>query len=122
MAMIDRQAVIKALRFGLERTLDEDLAYGLRMLVDMAIRALAESPFSDPTTAVQCIDRLHDGLRQPAVRDLDDSRIVDTSGASAPRCRRWTGTSLVLAFDEFRFAGDPLHRSPAASPQRSATS
>ena len=38
---------------GLERTLDEDVAYGFRMLVDMAERALSDSPFLDPTTAVQ---------------------------------------------------------------------
>src|SRR5918995_1669959 len=74
---LDRQAVSDALRSGLERTMDEDLAYGFRMLVDMAIRSLSESPFSDPTTAVQCIDRLHDGLRQLVVRDLDDSQLVD---------------------------------------------
>ncbi len=58
--------VRQALTFGLERTLDEDVAYGFRMLVDMGERALSEGPFLDPTTAVQAIDRLHDGLRQLA--------------------------------------------------------
>ena len=53
---------------GLERTLDQDVAYGMRMLVDMAERSLADSPFLDPTTAVQAIDRLHDCLRQLATR------------------------------------------------------
>ncbi len=73
--LVDRQAVTDALQSGLERTLDEDLAYGFRMLVDMAIRSLSESPFSDPTTAVQCIDRLHDGLRQLAGRDPRQRRV-----------------------------------------------
>ena len=64
---LDRDAVAAAMRSGLERTLDEDLGYGFGMLVDMAERALSESPFLDPTTAVRCIDRLHDGLRQLSV-------------------------------------------------------
>ena len=50
----------------LERTLDQDAAYGLRLLVDIAERSLSDSPFHDPTTAVQAIDRLHDCLRQLA--------------------------------------------------------
>ena len=46
------------------------MAYGLRMLVDIAERSLADSPFLDPTTAVQAIDRLHDCLRQLARRTV----------------------------------------------------
>ena len=65
---------------GLERTLDEDLAYGFRMLVDMAERSLSESPFMNPTTAVQCIDRLHDGLRQLATRRIFDGHVYDVNG------------------------------------------
>jgi uncharacterized membrane protein len=108
---VDRHAVTSALRSGLERTLDEDLAYGFRMLVDMAIRSLSESPFSDPTTAVQCIDRLHDGLRQLAVRDLNDGQLVDDSGTLRVTVPTMDWDAYVaLAFDEIRLAG-------ASSPQ-----
>ena len=108
---VDRQAVTDALRSGLERTLDEDLAYGFRMLVDMAIRSLSESPFSDPTTAVQCIDRLHDGLRQLVVRNLDDSTVTDQDGTVRVTIPTMDWDAYVaLAFDEIRLAGD-------ASPQ-----
>ena len=65
---------VSALELGLERTLEQDVAYGFRMLVDMAERALSESAFLDPTTAVQCIDRIHDGLRQLGVRVIPDGR------------------------------------------------
>ncbi len=65
---------------ALERVLDQDVAYGFRMLVDIAERSLADSPYVDPTTAVQAIDRLHDGLRQLARRAFPDGR--------APRRRR----------------------------------
>ena len=80
-AGLDRGAVARCVELGLERTLDEDVAYGFRMLVDVAERSLSESPFLDPTTAVQSIDRLHDGLPQLAVRVIPDGRRYDGAGA-----------------------------------------
>ena len=65
---------------GLERTLDQDVAYGLRLLVDIAERSLSDSPFLDPTTAVQAIDRLHDCLRHIARRQFHDGRFSDSDG------------------------------------------
>ena len=47
---MDSDSAVDALSSALERTLDEDVAYGFRMLVDMAERALSDSPFLDPTT------------------------------------------------------------------------
>jgi uncharacterized membrane protein len=69
-----------ALALKLERTLDWDVGYGIRMLVDIAERSLSESPFQDPTTAVQAIDRLHDILRQLAGRPFPDGRYRDEDG------------------------------------------
>jgi uncharacterized membrane protein len=102
---LDRDVVTAGLRSGLERTLDEDLAYGFRMLVDMAERSLSESSFMDPTTAVQCIDRLHDGLRQLAPRQLFDGRLRDSSGELRVviPVLDWHGY-VHLAFDEIRLA------------------
>ena len=108
---LDREAVTAALQSGLERTLDEDLGYGFRLLVDMAERSLSESSFLDPTTAVQCIDRLHDGLRQLSGRVIPDGRLYDASGrirVTIPTMD-WSGY-VHLAFDEIRLAG-------AGSPQ-----
>src|SRR4029079_8534851 len=65
---------------SLERTLEQDVAYGLRLLVDIAERSLSDSPFQDPTTAVQAIDRLHDCLRQLARRPFPDNRYRDNGG------------------------------------------
>jgi uncharacterized membrane protein len=104
--IVDRERVVRALRSGLERTLDEDLAYGFRMLVDMGERSLSESPFMDPTTAVQCIDRLHDGLRQLAVRRLDDGQLRGADGALRVTIPTMGWDAYVrLAFDEIRLAG-----------------
>ena len=100
-----------ALITSLEPTLDEDVAYGIRLLVDIAERSLADSPFQDPTTAVQAIDRLHDILRQLVRRPFPDGRHRDEAGTVRLVVRAMTWEAYVrLAFDEIRLAG-------AGSPQ-----
>jgi uncharacterized membrane protein len=100
-----------AIVLGLERTLEQDVAYGLRMLVDIAERSLADSPFLDPTTAVQAIDRLHDCLYQLARRPFPDGRHRDEAGVVRLTVRPMSWEAFVrLAFDEIRQAG-------AGSPQ-----
>jgi uncharacterized membrane protein len=108
---VDENRLHSALTFSLEPTLDEDVAYGFRLLVDIAERSLAESPFQDPTTAVQAIDRLHDILRQLARRPFPDGRHLDEAGQVRLTVRTMTWEAYVhLAFDEIRMAG-------AGSPQ-----
>jgi uncharacterized membrane protein len=89
-----------------ERTFEQDAAYGLRLLVDIAERSLSDSPFQDPTTAVQAIDRLHDCLRQLARRDLTNGRHCDGQGALrlVEPVMNWDAY-VHLAFDELRIAG-----------------
>jgi uncharacterized membrane protein len=107
---VEPRSVERYVDIGPERTMTEDVAYGFRMLVDIAERGLSE-PFLDPTTAVQAIDRLHDGLRQLVVRPFPDGRFRDADGAVrlVVPTLRWEGY-VRLAFDELRVAG-------AASPQ-----
>lgn len=108
---LDENRLQSALVVGLEPTLDEDVAYGVRLLVDIAERSLADSPFQDPTTAVQAIDRLHDILRQLARRPFPDGRYSDETGELRLTVRPMSWDAYVhLAFDEIRLAG-------AGSPQ-----
>jgi uncharacterized membrane protein len=96
----------RALVLGLERTLDQDVGYGFRLLVDIAERSLAESPFVDPTTAVQAIDRLHDNLRHLARRSFPDGTYRDRAGNVRLVMRVMTWEAYVhLAFDEIRQVG-----------------
>jgi uncharacterized membrane protein len=108
---VDAARVRDALVLGLDRSLDQDVAYGVRMLVDIAERSLAESPFLDPTTAVQSLDRLHDCMRQLVGRRFPDGRLCDEQGRTRVLLpvMRWADY-VTLAFDEIRLAG-------AGSPQ-----
>ncbi len=63
------EALIGQLAFDRERETAHDPAYGFRQLVDIAERALSPG-VNDPTTAVQCLDRMHALLRHLARRDL----------------------------------------------------
>jgi uncharacterized membrane protein len=108
---LDENTLFSALSLKLEPTLDEDVAYGMRLLVDIAERSLSESPFQDPTTAVQAIDRLHDILRQLARRPFPDGRVRDEDGEIRLLVKTMSWDNYVhLAFDEIRLAG-------AGSPQ-----
>lgn len=108
---LDEDTLHDALIFDLERTLDEDVAYGVRLLVDIAQRSLADSPLQDPSTAVQAIDRLHDILRQLSRRPFPDGRHRDADGEVRLRVPTMSWDAYVhLAFDEIRLAG-------AGSPQ-----
>ena len=103
---LDEAAALASIQVALERTLEQDMAYGLRMLVDIAERSLSDGPFLDPTTAVQAIDRLYDCLRQLAPRPFPDGRFRDEKGEVRliTQCMTWEGY-VHLAFDEIRIAG-----------------
>jgi uncharacterized membrane protein len=108
---LEEDRLHEALVVGLEPTLDEDVAYGVRLLVDIAERSLADSPFQDPTTAVQAIDRLHNILRQLARRPFPDGHHRDEAGELRLTVRSMSWEAYVhLAFDEIRLVG-------AGSPQ-----
>lgn len=108
---LDEDRLFHSLIMKQEPTLDQDVAYGIRLLVDIAERSLSESPFQDPTTAVQAIDRLHDLLRQLARRPFPDGRHRDDAGRVRLTVPSMTWDAFVLlAFEEIRLAG-------AGSPQ-----
>ena len=108
---LDEAALRNALTMQLEPTLDGDVSYGIRLLVDIAVRSLSESPFQDPTTAVQAIDRLHDILRQLARRRFPDGVYRDDDDAVRLTVPTMGWEAYVsLALEEIRLAG-------AGSPQ-----
>jgi uncharacterized membrane protein len=71
--------VIGEVALDTEQTMEHDLAFGFRQLVDIAERVLSPG-INDPTTAVQTLDVLHDLLRRLATRHLPDGRSVGADG------------------------------------------
>jgi len=60
--------------FGPERTVEQDSPFALRIVVDIAIKALSKA-INDPTTAVVAIDQLHRLLRAAGKRHLHDDTV-----------------------------------------------
>ena len=100
----DVTAARRAVSIGPERTMDQDGAFGIQTLVDVAQRSLTDS-FNDPTTATQALDRIHDCIRQLATRRLPEGRFLDARGQlrlTLPSLD-WEGY-VALAFDSLRSA------------------
>jgi uncharacterized membrane protein len=68
-----------AVAVGPERTMEQDPTFGLRILVDIALKALSKA-INDPTTAVLAIDQIHRVLRVAGVRHLQYDAITDRRG------------------------------------------
>ncbi|MEU9778822.1 DUF2254 domain-containing protein, partial [Streptomyces sp. NPDC047968] len=69
-----------AVSVGVERTFHMDLGFGLRQLADIGLRAVSPG-VNDPTTAVQCIDRIVAYLAVVAHRPLGAVHHRDRGGA-----------------------------------------
>jgi uncharacterized membrane protein len=67
---------------GAERTIEQDPAFGIRIMVDIADLALSPA-VNDPTTAVQVLDHLGDVLRLIGQTDLSLSRWHSELGVRA---------------------------------------
>lgn len=68
-----------AVSVGVERTFHQDLGFGLRQLADIGLRALSPA-VNDPTTAVQCLDRITQFLAAVANRPLGAVHHRDRKG------------------------------------------
>jgi uncharacterized membrane protein len=70
--------VLAAIELGLERNVTVDPKYALRLLVDVALRALSST--NDPTTAVQALDQIEGLLTKLGNLALDVGRVRDADG------------------------------------------
>jgi uncharacterized membrane protein len=95
----------RLVRLGTERTFEQDPKYAIRILVDIAIRALSPA-INDPTTAVQALDQIEDLMIRIGRRKLSAGRLRDAEGNLRLEfpVPSWEDF-LALAFDEIRFYG-----------------
>jgi uncharacterized membrane protein len=95
----------KVIRLGKERTFEQDPKYSIRLLVDIAIKALSPA-INDPTTAVQALDQIEDLLIRLGRRRLEIGAFRDAQGTLRLLVAFPTWEDfLTLAFDEIRFYG-----------------
>ena len=99
------RVLMRTVRLANSRTFEQDPKYAIRLLVDIAIKALSPA-INDPTTAVQALDQIEDLLRRLGRRELDAGRAFDTNGVlrlifPVPTWQDY----LALAFDEIRQFG-----------------
>jgi uncharacterized membrane protein len=90
---------------GDDRTFEQDPKYALRLLVDIAIKALSPA-INDPTTAVQALDQIEDLLLRLGRRRLEIGAFRDQNGKLRVLIAfpSWEDF-LRVAFDEIRFYG-----------------
>jgi uncharacterized membrane protein len=102
---LSEKKLMGAICVGRERTLEQDPKYPIRLLVDIAIKALSPA-VNDPTTAVQAMDQIEDLLRRLGRRDLDAGYARDADGVLRLTFPMPTWEDyLALSFDEIRQFG-----------------
>lgn len=90
--------ILAALAMGAERTFEQDPAFALRVLADIALRALSPA-VNDPTTAAQALDGLDSLLRRLAGRELAVGPVTDANGnlrvvVNLPTWEEYVGLAL----------------------------
>lgn len=78
---VDRlaSAARESIRIGFERTAEQDVAFGVRQLADIAVKALSPA-INDPYTSIQAIEHLSVVLAALAKRDLGSQFLRDQAG------------------------------------------
>jgi uncharacterized membrane protein len=86
------------------RTLEQDVGYGIRQIVDIALKALSPG-VNDTTTAISCIDYLSVIIARLATRTLPKNYVTREGEIrlliKAPAFHEYLGT----AFDQIRISG-----------------
>ncbi len=94
-----------AFEVGRDRSFEQDPKYAVRLLVDIAIKALSPA-INDPTTAVQALDEIQDQLQRLGNRRLEIGALRDNRGVLRVVVPYPTWEDFLrLAFDEIRFCG-----------------
>jgi uncharacterized membrane protein len=102
---LDEQELKSGIELGDQRTFEQDPKYAIRLVVDIAIKALSPA-INDPTTAVQALDQIEDLLLRLGRCHLEKGVYCDDLGAVrlVVPVPTWDDF-LRLSLDEIRFCG-----------------
>ncbi len=99
---LEERAVQGAFRVGRERTMAQDVEFGSRQLVDIALRALSPG-VNDPSTAYEAIVHLGEFLGALMTRPLPAPVVTDDEARTLFRPHDLSGPDFVgRAFDQIR--------------------
>jgi uncharacterized membrane protein len=99
-------AIRAAVRVGPERSLDQDLDFGLRQLTDTAVRAMSPA-MNDPTTAVTCVGYVRSALTALSRRALPSGVLwLPDRGLTVVTARRTFDEHLAVLDEVARYARD----------------
>jgi uncharacterized membrane protein len=101
-----KQAIVECFDLGAVRTMQQDVHYGIRQVVDVGLKATSAA-VNDPTTAATCIDQLGRILCHLARRRILPLEMRDEATGALLMVRRavtFQG-SLDLAFNQLRQYG-----------------
>ncbi len=102
---LDETTLKNCFEIGDERTFEQDPKYAIRLVVDIAIKALSPA-INDPTTAVQALDQIEDLLIRLGGCRLEIGNYRDQQGALRLVVPFPTWEDLLrLSLDEIRFCG-----------------
>jgi uncharacterized membrane protein len=99
------ETINAAFILGAQRTLVQDVTFGINSLVEVAIRALSPA-INDPFTAMTCLDWLGTSLCRICTRTLPSARLYDNKGHLRLITNPITFTGLAdAAFSQIRDYG-----------------
>jgi uncharacterized membrane protein len=96
-----RQRLVDCYSIGNQRTIEQDAGFGLRQLVDIALKALSAG-INDTSTAVMCIDRLGSLVALLAGRDLGSPVRAEAGQVRVIAQRPDFASYLATSFDQVR--------------------
>lgn len=79
------------LRFDADRWIESDYSYGIRSLVDVALKALSPA-INDPTTATMAISRIGEAMASAADSHSDRRIVTDSQAEVLLTVRSWSET------------------------------
>lgn len=104
-----RTAVLAAVHTGGSRTMQQDVAFGIRQLVDVALRALSPG-VNDPTTAVDALHHATAALRAMLCAERPPQVLTAAGPRRVVRPVPSPADLVGLTFDEIRVAAVDLPR------------
>lgn len=86
------------------RTIEQDVGFGIRQIVDIALKALSPG-VNDTTTAITCIDFLGEIVGEIARRQFPPKVRTGANGGRVVAIRPDFGEYVATAFDQIRISG-----------------